>query len=152
MGFDLRKFENSQFTHKTRDVPVPALAHFFEEGEDAIWIVRGMSHAELSKMRDVPQNEKVVSAAISAIAGDDKSKVDIIKELIGDTDSIPERTRSRIELIVMCSVTPKINKQVAVKLAEFFPAEFEGLTNIIFELSDEGPLIAKKKPLRATTQ
>lgn len=150
MGFDINAFNKSKMEHATEEVRVPNLQQFFGEGE-AVWVVRGMTHTELCRMRETKENDKRLNTAIAAAAGSEEDKIKMIKEILGDTDGIHESTRRSIEQLVMCSVSPKIDRSVAVRLSQFYPAEFQSLGDKIFALSQDGPVVAKKKPLRSTT-
>lgn len=150
MGFDINAFSKSKMEHATEEVRVPNLQQFFGDSE-AVWIVRGMTHTELCRMQETKENDKLLNTAIAAVAGSEEDKAKLIKEIIGDTDGVHESTRRGIELIVMCSVSPKIDRPVAVRLSQFYPAEFQTLRDRIFALSQDGPVLAKKKPSRSTT-
>ncbi|WP_235199974.1 hypothetical protein [Pseudomonas monteilii] len=152
MGFDISAFNKAKMEHATATVDVPTLQPFFFGDAKAKWTVRGMTHTELCRMRETKQNDKLLNTAIAAVAGNEEDKQKLIKEIVGDVDGVHESTRRSIEQLVMCSVEPKIDRQVAVRLSQFYPAEFQTLSDKIFELSQDGPVVAKKKPLRSTTQ
>ena len=148
--FDVKAFNRAKFEHKTKAIKIPALSSFFGDKEPE-WTVRGMSHSEFSTIMNAGENDGVMDSVISALSGNDKEKIDVIKNLLGKTNDISAATRKRIEALKICSVDPVCDQALAVKLAEFFPTEFEALTKTIFELTDEGPALAKKKP-RAYTE
>lgn len=150
MGFDVAAFNKAKMEHATAEVHVPNLEQFFGDDEP-IWVVRGMTHTELCRMRETKESDKLLNTAIAAVAGSEDDKAKFIKEILGDTDGIHESTRRSIEQLVMCSVSPKIDRPGAVRLSQFYPAEFQSLGDKIFALSQDGPVVAKKKPLRSTT-
>lgn len=150
MGFDISAFNKARMEHATATVDVPNLQLFFGDAEPK-WTVRGMTHTELCRMRETKENDKLLNTAIAAVAGNEEEKQNLIKQIVGDVDGVHESTRGRIEQLMMCSVEPKIDRQVAVRLSQFYPAEFDTLTDKIFELSQDGPVVAKKKHLRSTT-
>lgn len=145
MSFDISAFNKAKMEHATATVDVPNLQPFFGEAE-AKWTVRGMTHTELCRMRETKENDKLLNTAIAAVAGNEEEKQKLIKEIIGDVDGVHESTRRAIELLVMCSVEPKIDRQTAVRLANNYVAEFQTLNDKIFELTQNGPIVAKKKP------
>lgn len=151
MGFDLKAFNRSKFEPREKAVPVQVLAAFFSEGEEPVWKVRALTHAELSKVREAPKRDDLIKTAINALAGGDKDKQKMITEMLGDVNGVPERTRVRIEALRLCSVDPVCDQQMAVKIAEYYPAVLEHLTDTIFGLTDEGAEVAKKKPQNSGT-
>lgn len=151
MSFDLKAFSKAQIEPRTREVPVTALAEFFGDDEPAVFKVRALEHAEVSKVRECNQRDDLVKSAIAALSGADHEKAKAIQEILGDVQGVPERTRVRIEAIKLACVEPVIDQQFAVKLAQFFPNVLEHLTEVIFELTDQGGIIAKKKPKNSGT-
>ena len=151
MSFDLKAFSKSKIETRTREVPVPALSDFFGEDEAPIFKVRALEHSEVSKVRECNQRDDLVKSAINALSGSDSEKSKAIREILGDVQEVPERTRVRIEAIKIACVEPEIDQQLAVKIAQFFPNVLDNLTEIIFELTDQGGVIAKKKPLNSGT-
>jgi len=58
MAFDIKKFTKTKWTPRTEDVPVPDMQAFFQEGEPAVWRVRGSqdkSWDNLMKQRKTAQ-------------------------------------------------------------------------------------------------
>ncbi|MEA1079529.1 hypothetical protein [Marinobacter qingdaonensis] len=145
MNFDTKKFQKTVFEPRTREVPVPALAEFFGDGADPVFTVRALEHSEISRVRECNQRDEMIKAAVSALSGSDVEKGKAIKEILGDVDDVPERTRVRIETLKIACVEPKLDQQTAVRLGQFFPNVLEQLTEVIFELTDQGGVIAKKK-------
>ncbi|MCP1496218.1 hypothetical protein J2Y86_000925 [Pseudomonas migulae] len=151
MGFDVTAFNKAKMENATAELHLPSLQQFF--GEDKpIWIVRGMTHTEICRMQETKHSDKLLNTAIAAVAGSEEDKAKIIREFVGDTNGIHESTRRCIEQLVMCSVAPKIDRPIAVRLSQFYPTEFDALCRKIFQLTDDGPTIAKKKQLQPMTR
>lgn len=85
-------------------------------------------------MRETKQNDKLLNTAVSAVVGNEEDKQKLIKEIVGEVDGVHESTRRSIEQLVMCSVEPKIDRQVAVRLSQFYPAEFQTLAHQLPQL------------------
>lgn len=148
MGFNLQHFDQADFNAREEDVPVPALAAFFEEGVDPLWRVRGLTHSELAMAEESVGRDKNVQAVIDAMSSTGKEKAAAIKELLGIATDVPRETKKRMEMLVMGSVDPVVELSHAVKLSDAFPIEFGQLTNKILQLTGAGKVHAevKQKP------
>lgn len=149
MPFDLGKFQAAEFRPRTQRVPVPALAAFFAEGEEAVWEVRGLTAAELNRAMEAKHRQSQLQSVVDAIAsaGDAANAIRRALGLSGDT---PAEIVKRIEMLHMGSVQPAITQEVAVKLGETFPIEFLTLTSAITDLTGQGFDLVK--PLAASQQ
>ncbi|HCG7104098.1 TPA: hypothetical protein NJ322_005025 [Vibrio parahaemolyticus] len=146
MSFDARKFDKAKFEHRTKDVPVPELADFFSDDEEPIFKVRGLSHAELIEVSEIQNKDNNYRAIIEAMFGSDPlQKAKMIQEMIGCKSELPAETRARIEVLRMGCVEPQLDTQLCSKLAEFYPAQFNGLVATINGFTEQGALVAKKK-------
>jgi hypothetical protein len=137
MPFAADKFERSKFEARRARVPVPVLAPFFSDGEEAAWEVRGLSANELHRAMEAGKRQGSIESIVKAIAasGDQAAAV---RKALGLTVDTPGEIAKRLEMLVMGSVEPKIELTVAVRLAEAFPIEFLTLTNEISELTGKG--------------
>lgn len=146
MAFNKKKFMRSEHEPRTEPVPVPDLKEFFEEGAQAVWIVRNLSGHELGKVNEAEQRNKAISAILDGIISDDnKNKVDAIKASIGLGDNTPSDIARRLEMLTMGSVDPAIDHEMAVKLCTYHPIEFYTLTNAITRLTGQGAQVKKKQ-------
>lgn len=143
MPFDVTRFEQAQFRHRTRDIDVPELAGFFAEGEKPVWRVRGLSGIEMQQAADAGARRKNVGHIIEAIAaGGDQVKA--LRESIGMPGAVvPAEVVRRQEMLQAGSVEPAIDLALAVKLSEMFPIAFLRLTNEIAELTGLGGDLVK---------
>jgi hypothetical protein len=142
VGFNADKFMQEKLEARRKLVPVPALASWFDEGEPAQWEVRGLTSNELYLANDAKQRRSTTDNIIKALTeSGDQAKA--IREAIGLTNNTPGEVVKRLEMLVMGSVTPKIELPLAVKLAEAFPIEFLMLTNEITTLTGMGYDVVK---------
>lgn len=142
MPFDAAAFERAEFKPRTAVVEVEALAAFFPDGERARWTVRGLSASELHRAMEAGKRQGSVEAIVRAIAtGGDQAQA--VRKALGLSTDTPGEIAKRLEMLVMGSVSPKVELPVAVKLAETFPVEFLNLTNEITELTGKGAELGK---------
>jgi hypothetical protein len=148
--FSVDKFERAKFAPRTQDVEVEALASFFDEGEKPVWTVRGLSSSELNRALEASKRQQSLETIVKAIAqGGDQAQN--IRRAIGLTSDTPGEIAKRLEMLVMGSVSPKIELPVAVKLAEAFPIDFLTLTNTISELTGKGADLVKPEAVSQPT-
>jgi len=151
MAFDVKKFTKTKWTPRTEDVPVPDMQAFFQEGEPAVWRVRGLTGQELGQSNEAAEKQRNIAAAVSGIAsGVEKEIAESIKELLGVSKNIPADIAKRIEILCMGSVSPACTVDLAVKVCEVFPIEFFQLTNSILKLTGQGQMPGKSLPSGAT--
>lgn len=145
MGFDSKKFLKAKFIPRTEDVPVPDLKEFFDAGE-ALWRVRGLEGSELGYVNETAARNRNISAILEGIvSSDDQAKAQGIKDLLGMAGGTPEDIARRLEMLVLGSVDPKCDMDLAVKLCKTFPIEFFQITNTITKLTGQGSVVGKKK-------
>lgn len=147
---DLQKFLSAALVPRTEDVPVPELAAWFAEGEPAVWVIRGLTAAEMGRAREAAERGlDNVKALVEALAGDGAGKVVAIRKAFGlADDDVPADVSRRIEMLAAGSVSPALgmdSREVAVKLAETFPTVFFNLTNRILALTGQGAEMGKPK-------
>jgi len=137
MPFNIDRFDATKFEPRTAEVRVDALAAFFDEGEEPLWKVRGMTATELYKTVDARNRQESTVAIVKAIANN-VDQVTAVRKALGLTSDVPGEIVKRLEMIVMASLSPTIELPTAVKLAESFPIEFMLITNQITELTGRG--------------
>ena len=147
MPFNADRFDATKFEPRTGEVRVDALVDFFEDGEEPLWKVRGMSATELYKTAEARNRQESTVAIVKAIANN-VDQVTAVRKALGLTSDVPGEIVKRLEMIVIASVAPKIELPTAVKLAENFPIEFMLITNQITELTGRGSDTVK--PLAAS--
>ncbi len=150
-GFNLDRFERAKLEPRTERVLVPALAPFFEEGAEPVFVVRGVGATELHTAMEASKRQNAVETVVTALATQ-KEQVQVIRRALGLAGDTPGEIAKRLELLVAGSVEPKLSLPQAVKLAEGFPIEFMQLTNAITVLTGQGcevgkPAAASRKKL-----
>jgi hypothetical protein len=137
MAFNLDQFERARFEPRTERVLVEGLAPFFAEGEEAAFVVRGLTSVELHNAMEAGKRQTAIEAIVSAI-GTKQEQVEAIRKAIGISKDTPGEIAKRLEMLVAGAVEPKLSLPQAVKLAEAFPVEFMQLTNTITMLTGKG--------------
>lgn len=148
MEFDIQKFTSTTFKPREHDHAVPDLAPYFSDLGDAkpVWRVRGLSGGELARVNEAKENNRARTAiAEGLLSGREDQMTDAVRELIGDGEAVPDDLAKRIEMLVIGSVAPACDHQLATKLAAAFPVEFYQLTSKITELTGLGAEPGKPK-------
>lgn len=146
--FDIKKFKKTKFEPRTELVPLPDMKEFFGEGDEPVWKVRGLTGAELGRCTEAAERNKNIAAILEGlISPDNQTKVESVREMIGMTPgTVPNDIARRIEQLVLGSVDPAIDEEMAVKLCQVYPVEFYQLTNAIVRLTGAGHVPGKQKP------
>lgn len=146
MGFDAKKFLQTQFVPREETVPVPDMKDFFPEGEKPEWKVRGLTGVELARSNEAVARNKDIAAILEGlISQNNQAKIDSVKQLIGTDDKVPNDIAKRIELFIMGSVEA-VDIDIANKICTAFPVEFFEITNKITVLTGQGHVPGKPKP------
>lgn len=153
MAFDPKKFLKEKFIFRTEAVPVPDLREWFGEGDEPLWVVRGLTGQELGKVKEAPSRYKKMSGILEGLmSAVSKEVVDSVKSAIGQgAGETPDDVAIRIDQLITASVDPKCTLDLAVRLCEVFPIEFYMLTNKITILTGQGQMPGKPKPSGETT-
>jgi len=141
--FDVKKFQKTKFKAREEAVPVPALQEFFEKGE-AVWVVKGLSGQDIGRSKEAAAKNKNLAAIVEAITGNQKDKVQGIKDALG-IGNVPDNIAERISILEAGSVSPKCDTELALKLCEYFPVDFYNLTTKILMLTGKGSEPGKPK-------
>ena len=146
---DVQKFLNAALKPREVSIEVPELAEWFGKDEKPVWIVRGLTAAELGRANQAAdKSNENLRALVAAMAGAG-DKAGAIRKTMGlSDDDVPTDVSRRIEMLAAGSVSPEVgsaNRDVAVKLAESFPTIFYNLTNNILNLTGQGAETGKPK-------
>jgi hypothetical protein len=154
MAFDINKFIKTTFESRTCDVPVPDLKAFFAADEPPVFKVRGLTGNELARVHDaVDKHKNILGILESLVSTKSSDKVDAIRKALGVTDDVPNEIAKRLEMLIVATVSPQLDLDVAVKLAENFPIEFYSLTGKITELTGQGAIpLGKPQPSGPTPE
>ena len=151
--FDNKKFLQTQFVPRETNVPVPDMKDFFPEDVKPVWTVRGLTGVELARTNEAVARNKDMAAILEGlISQSNQEKVASVKQLIGIDSKVPGDIAKRVEMLVIGSVNPVIDTEIAVKVCSVFPIEFYELTNKIVVLTGQGhvpgkPTVSGKIPV-----
>ena len=152
MSFDANLFLKATINHRESDVKVPALQDFFGKDEP-IFKVKALSGEQIAIVNEAAERNKNLNALMSAlVGGSSEQKSAAVKSLMGvGSDEVPEDTAKRIEVLIMGSVDPVCDRDMAIKINEYFPLDFTKITNEIYRLTGEGgDIVGKPKPSTVT--
>ncbi len=145
MSFDLERFRGAALAPHQAIVPVPDLAHWFNDAP-AEWIVRGLTGEEIARSNEASARHKLVGVAVEALASASAApaqQTEALKELLGYGGSVPEDLAKRLDHLVFCSIQPVIDRDIAVRLFAHYPVVAFTLTNKILELTGLGADVGK---------
>lgn len=149
--FDVKRFMSAQFLPREEDVPVPDMREWFEKGDKPVWRVRGLAGQELGSANAAAERNRNMEAILEGIASAvDRKKSEAIRKLIGDREEVPDDIAKRLEMLVIGSVEPKADIELAVRVCKVYPIEFYQITTKINQLTGMGHA-AKKKPASSGT-
>lgn len=139
MPFDVTKFQQAKIKPRTAEIKLPALAAFFDDGEEPIFTVRQLDGYEICQANDARDLARNFQSLVSAMAaGSSAEKIDAIKSSLGISDETPPDIARRIETMLVATVSPQLDREACVKICQFYPADFYVITNKIAELSGAG--------------
>jgi hypothetical protein len=145
MAFNVKKFVATKFVPRTAEVKVESLKDWFDEGDAAVFLVRGMTASELASANEADDNSERIKAVVDALTTNNKSKQKTaFQDIFGFGVETPKDIKKRIIMLTTCSVEPELDQSLAVKLADVAPIEFYMLTNKITELTGQGSSVQGK--------
>ena len=145
MSFDLEGFRRAEFSARQEEVDVSdsALAAFFPDDEKALWTVRGLDGSELQECMDAKEKQKEITSILKLVS-ENKEMADKVRAASGMSDKeTPAEMVKRLEMLLIASVNPKLNRPDVVKIAKVAPIEFLQLTAQISRLTGEGFSLVK---------
>lgn len=144
---DIQSFLNASLKTREASISVPALSEWFDG--DPVWVVRGVTAAELGRARAAADEGRGLADLVAALANNNADKSDALRKLVGvPSGDVPRDVSLRIQLLIDGSVNPAIgdaNRDVVVKLAESYPTIFYELTTAILNLTGQGAEVGKRK-------
>jgi hypothetical protein len=136
MAFKKKEFDQAKLTYRIIGVPVPGMKEWFDG--DPIWHVRGLTGNELGRCQEMSESRKSLTEIIQDIL--------VKKNDESTTDYIPKENALRIEYLMVGSVDPECDQDLAIKINESYPIEFRILTAKILELTGQGQTVGKQTP------
>lgn len=147
MAFNEKKFMNTNFTPRTKDVKVPDMKDFFDKDSEPVFHVRGLTGQELARVHEAVDKHRDIAGLVSGLlSGQSQEKIDSIRSALGVTDDVPSEIARRLEMVSIACVDPKISLEIAVKFCEVYPIEFYSVSGTISELTGKGQTPGKAKP------
>jgi hypothetical protein len=145
---DIQRFLNASLSHREASIEVPELQEFFGKDEDAVWVVRALTAAELGRAKMSANRSDNMKSLVEAAAGKG-DKAEALRKVLGIADGeVPPDVSYRIDVLAEGSVSPKLGQEkrdVVVRLAEMYPVTFYTLTTRILELTGDGAEVGKPK-------
>lgn len=127
-------------------VKVPELAAWFDGKDDPAWTVRNMTGKELGRVNEAVAKHRNIQAVVEKLVSKSPKKIaDGVENLLVGADT-PEDIAKRIDMLIIGSVDPICDLQMALKLCEGFGVVFYSLTNKILELTGSGHIVGGQKP------
>jgi hypothetical protein len=147
MPFDSKEFIKTKFEPRQERVPVPDLKDFFSEDDEPVWIVKGLTGHELGRSNEVAERNKNLQAVVEGLfSAATKEKAQAVREMIGIDKNTPDDIAKRFEMLVLGSVDPVCDEELAIKICTCFPIEFYQITNRITHLTGQGHTPGKAPP------
>lgn len=147
--FNTSAFMKQTFVRRLDEVDIKdsVLLEFFPEGEKAVWRTQGLTADEMFRCDSAAETYKKVEAVAKGLAGNNAKEItEGIQKILGTGTDVHIEVVRRQEYLICGSVSPKITKQMAVRIAEVAPIEFVTITNNILELTGLGQVSGKSKP------
>lgn len=150
--FDATRFNATPATLRTADYEIKALAGFFEEDQPPIFRVRQLTGEELAACQEAAKVNRDTAELITGLMADDpKEKVEAVLTAMGRSQTkVPDEHAKRLEMLVLGSVEPKLDRSTVINLATRFPVDFMILTNMISGLSGQGAILGESSGSGAT--
>lgn len=146
MPFDAKKFKSTKWEPSVQEIEVDELKDFFKDGEKPVWKVRALTGVELARVREAVENNLKLKQQVERLFSKrPQEAADAADKIIMGPD-IPSDIARRIEMLILGSVDPKCDLELAKKLCEHKGTLFHSLTNTILQLSGIGSVPGGSKP------
>ena len=99
MSFNASAFGKAKYETRTADVRLSHLAHYFDDGDDPIFTVRGLSYSELAAADAAVEKSRAIDVMARAISVEE-SAVHAVREILGVHSGHPEQMVRRIHFLV----------------------------------------------------
>jgi len=136
--FNKKDFMRTKFSSRENEVKVPSLAPFFGDAAP-VWRVRGLTGAELARVGEAAETARNMQAIIAGLVSGEATEItEAVRCHLGLSDDVPQGLTRRLEMLILGSVEPEVDREVAVKIAEKYPIEFNMITGEIVRLTGLG--------------
>lgn len=146
MPFDAKEFKKEKFQPRIKAVPVEGLKKYFSDGEKPVWKVRNLTANEISQINEEAERYTTVKKmARDAKTEAEKVKVTALKEVLGIYDGLTPDTARRMRALVIGSVEPACDEEMAHKIQINKGVSFRDITDQIFVVTGLGAEPGKLK-------
>jgi len=149
--FDESRFKNARWEPSVESVPVDDLKDFFDPEETPVWTVRALTGTELARVREAVENNLKLKFQVERLFSKRSKEVMEAADKILMGPDVPSDIARRIEMLILGSVSPKCDLELAKRLSEHKGVLFTMLTNKILALSGIGSVPGGSKPSGETT-
>jgi hypothetical protein len=145
MAFDIEAVKAEVFEDRIIEVRVPDLQPWFGDSEP-VWKVRGLTGDELGRVNEAVERHRAMGAiADGLVSPNERERAGAIRQLLGISDKTPAGVVRSLEVLVAGSVDPPCDMELAIKLKDNFPIEFQQIVNAILSATGKGRLPGKSK-------
>lgn len=146
MSFDTKAFTKAQFTPREGELRLPALAPFFDEGEEPVFRVRMLDALELHNCRADSMRGKLMAEVVGKLAaGSDKEKAQAILDGLGIADDDPPELAQIYSHVEHGLLEPQLTRHQIIRLGQAFPIELNLINRKILELTGQGAVAQVKR-------
>jgi hypothetical protein len=140
MPFDIEKFRTAEFERRTAAVPVPGLAGFFGDGQEAEITVQSLTGPEVYRAEQRVAANKSIETLVQKLAGGNGAEaVEAVLDAMGVAGtSVPDALAKAIAYVEFGCRSIELTQSDAVRLAEYHIDSFLSLFNKINSLTALG--------------
>ena len=145
MAFNVSGFVQAPWQHRTQEVPVPELKAWFDDGEPAVFTVRGLTANEIARANSASQAHRREAALAEALTSGSKSEITgAVQAALGRGPDLDPDIPRRMEILCAGCVSPPCDLELARKLQEHHGVILFNLSNVILSLTGLGSDVEKK--------
>jgi len=139
MGFNVKKYSDTEFEPQEYFYKFPDLKDFFDEGDDPGFLLRGLSGLEYYQCDTFSEtNKQITELAEKLLTGKSQEIADAITKKLGLGVEIPEIMKKRLSFFVYGVKEPKADLELAKLVCKRHPIEFTEITDKIWEMTGGG--------------
>lgn len=153
MAFKADRFSQATFRHRTKEVPVSELSAWFEEGDEPVFVVRGVTADELARCKEAHTNNLRAIAIADALRGESRAEItQAVREAIGRAPEDKHHDVAfRQQMVLSGLVEPELDEPAIATIAEHYPMVLWRLSEAINGLTGQGSEAGKKQKRFSTT-
>lgn len=153
MGFQAERFAQVTLAPRTRSVPVPELADWFDGDDKPVFLVRGLTADELARAKDAHAMNLRKLGLLRALEREDPDPGQIAEEaraaIQGSAEDKHAQIAMRQQMILHGVVEPALSEEIVAKLATHYAMLIYRVSDAINDLTGRGSE-AVKKPKRSS--